>query len=78
MEALERLKPALTAGERTDYPPGTLVRGTSRFFFVENKLSWPRAAAYAEEYGGHLATCLNEGEQNWLASKVENAPSMRQ
>ena len=70
MEALERLKPALTAGERTDYPPGTLVRGTSRFFFVENKLSWPRAAASAEEYGGHLATCLNEGEQNWLASKT--------
>ncbi|NRB27339.1 MAG: protein kinase [Roseibacillus sp.] len=70
MEALERLKPALTTGERTEYPPGTLVRGTSRFFFVENKLSWPRAAAYAEEYGGHLATCLNEGEQNWLASKI--------
>ncbi len=70
LEALERLKPALAAGERTEYPPGTLVRGTSRFFFVDNKLSWPRAAASAEKYGGHLATCLNEGEQNWLASKI--------
>ncbi len=71
MEALERLKPTLISGEeRTEYPPGTLVRGTSRFFFVESKLSWQRAAAYAEEYGGHLATCLNEGEKKWLTSKI--------
>ena len=70
LEALERLQPALAAGERDEYPPGTLVRGTSRFFLVENKLSWQRASAFAETYGGHLATCLSEGEKNWLASKI--------
>ena len=71
MEALERLKPHLTSGEeRADFPPGTLVRGESHFFFLNKPLSWQRASAYAEEYGGHLATCLNEGEQNWLSSKI--------
>ena len=70
LEALERLRPALLAGKRDEYPPGTHVRGTSRFFLVESKLSWQRASSLAEEHGGHLATCLSEGEKNWLASKI--------
>ena len=71
LEALERLKPSLTSGEaRTEYPPNTLIRGTSRFFLIEQELSWQRASSYAEEYGGHLAVCLNEGEQKWLSSKI--------
>ena len=71
LEALERLKPSLTSGEaRTEYPPNTLIRGTSRFFLIEQQLSWQRASSYAEEYGGHLAVCLNEGEQKWLSSKI--------
>ena len=71
LEALERLKPSLTSGEaRTEYPPNTLIRGTSRFLLIEQELSWQRASSYAEEYGGHLAVCLNEGEQKWLSSKI--------
>ena len=71
LEALERLKPSLTTGEvRTEYPPNTLTRGNSRFFLIEQELSWQRASSYAEEYGGHLAVCLNEGEQKWLSSKI--------
>ena len=77
MEALERLKPHLTSGEeRTEFPPGTLVRGTSHFFLVNKPFSWQRASAYAEEYGGHLATCLNEGEQNWLSSKIPDSTTI--
>lgn len=72
LETLERLRVALAAGERDVYPPGTLVRGTSRFFLVETKLSWQRASTFAEEHGGHLATCLSEGEKKWLASKIPN------
>ena len=71
LEALERLKPSLTTGEaRTEYPPGTLIRGNSRFFLIKQELSWQRASSFAEDYGGHLAICLNEGEQKWLSSKV--------
>ena len=71
LEALERLKPSLTSGEaRTEFPPNTLIRGNSRFFLIEQELSWQRASSYAEEYGGHLAVCLNEGEQKWLSSKI--------
>lgn len=72
IEALARLKSTLNAGKREEqeFPPGTQVRGSSRFFFVETPLSWQQAAAFAEEHSGHLATCLNEGEQNWLASKI--------
>ena len=71
LEALERLKPSLTTGEaRTEYPPNTLTRGNSRFFLIEQELSWQRASSYAEEYGGHLAVCINEGEQKWLSSKI--------
>lgn len=71
LEILERFKPILIAeGERSEFPPDTLVRGQSRFFFVDTAMSWQNAAAFAEEHGGHLATCLNEGEQNWLASKI--------
>ena len=71
LEALERLKPSLTTGEaRTEYPPNTLTRGNSRFFLIAQELSWQRASSYAEEYGGHLAVCINEGEQKWLSSKI--------
>ena len=71
LEILQGLKSVLTSGEeRKEFPPGTEVRGPSRFYFVESPLSWQRAAALAEEFGGHLATCLSEGEQSWLASKI--------
>ena len=71
LEALERLKPSFVTGEaRTEYPPTTLVRGNSRFFLIEQALSWQQASSYAEDYGGHLAVCLNEGEQKWLSSKI--------
>jgi hypothetical protein len=72
LEVLARAKRALASGDREtgEFPPDTLVRGTSRFFLVETPLSWQRAAAFAEEHGGHLATCANETEQNWLSSKI--------
>ena len=77
LEVLARLKPDLASGEeRSEFPPGTLVRGTSHFFLVETPLSQQRAAAFAEEHGGHLATCLNEGEQNWLASKIPSGTTV--
>ncbi len=69
-EALARLKSQLAEGQREEFPPGTHVRGSNRFFFVDTPLSWQRAAASAEEHGGQLATCRNEGEQNWLSSKI--------
>ena len=77
MEALVRLKPSLNSGEpRTEYPPGTLIRGNSRFFLIKEELSWQRAASYAEDYGGHLAVCLNEGEQKWLSAKIPSSTTI--
>ncbi|MFP6866494.1 MAG: lectin-like protein, partial [Roseibacillus sp.] len=75
LDALARLKKSLLVLDKEsrdsqEFPPTTHVRGSSRFFFVETPLSWQRAAAYAEDHGGHLATCINEGEQNWLSSKT--------
>jgi serine/threonine protein kinase len=75
LDALARLKKSLLVLDKEsrdsqEFPPTTHVRGSSRFFFVETPLSWQRAAAYAEDHGGHLATCINEGEKNWLSSKT--------
>ena len=76
LEELARLRRQLSNGDRIVFPTGTLVRGSNRFFLVETPMSWQRAAAFAETHGGHLATCLNEGEKNWLSSKIPRKTSV--
>ncbi len=55
-EALERLRPALAAGERTELPPGATRHEDSAFFAVDQPMGWHETAAFAREHGGHLAT----------------------
>ena len=72
METLERLKSQLANSDRSEFPKGTEERGDNRFFFVDSPMNWQDAAAFAEEHGGHLATCPTEPDSNWLSSKIPN------
>jgi serine/threonine protein kinase len=76
LEVLARLRPALADGERTEFPPDTLERGSSRFFLVETPMTWAEAGTFAERHGGHLAMCPNESAADWLSSKIPNDTSI--
>jgi predicted Ser/Thr protein kinase len=67
MEALARLRADLRAGERGELPPGTSRRGDSDYFRVPEPMGWHRAAAFAEDHGGHLALAESESAVIWLS-----------
>ena len=67
LESLDRLRYALTNGERIEMPIGTKRKGGSDFFLVETKMAWHQAAAFAEQYGGHLALVGADEDVNWFA-----------
>ncbi|BCX47389.1 C-type lectin domain family member a isoform 1 precursor [Haloferula helveola] len=67
MESLERLQRDLSRGGRAEMPIGTVRHGESDFFLVPDEMSWHRAAAFAEEHGGHLAVIHSEDDTTWLS-----------
>ncbi|MGE9268245.1 MAG: protein kinase domain-containing protein, partial [Verrucomicrobiales bacterium] len=66
MESLARLKSRLQAGDFSELPVGTLKGEDDHFFFVDKELSWDQAAAFCEEYGGHLATIRTDTGSTYL------------
>jgi len=70
LEALTRLRSDLADGKFSKFPLGTLSRGGFRFFIVEKPMSWSNAAHFAQNHGGHLATCPDSSTSGWLASKL--------
>ena len=68
-EQLEELQSALLAGDRESFPEGTIQRGTSHYFFIEDELTWYQAIDFAERYGAHLAITPKKNDLGWLAKQ---------
>ncbi|MFC7337738.1 protein kinase [Haloferula chungangensis] len=69
-QSLIRLRAALTAGEFSELPIGTLTHGSSHYFFVPRAASWRQASLMARSFGGHLAILSDEVLRTWLASAI--------
>lgn len=69
-EQLKELQSALKAGERDRFPDGTKQRGSARYFFIEDPLTWYEAIEFAEQHGAHLAITPKESDLNWLAEAI--------
>ena len=77
-ESLSRLRSALASGSRSEMPAGTVKKGDSHYFIVEQAMSWAEAAQFAEEHGAHLADPgadlswlqaeLTKGRECWLGA----------
>jgi len=61
-QQLARTAAALAAQKAPIFPTGTRNIGGSRFLYIDKKLSWSQAKAFAEKSGGHLAVASNEAE----------------
>ena len=69
-EQLAELKSALAQGERNNFPDGTLQRGNSRYFFIDEALTWYQAIEFAENHGAHLASTPKESDLRWLSKEI--------
>ena len=69
-EQLEDLQSALKDGDRGRYPDGTEQRGSARYFFIPDAMTWHEAIEFAESYGGQLAVTPNESDLGWLAKAI--------
>ncbi|MGJ8725668.1 MAG: protein kinase domain-containing protein [Roseibacillus sp.] len=69
-EQLDELQSALQAGERDRFPEGSKQRGTARYFFINDALTWYEAIEFAESYGGHLAMAPKDSDLSWLAKEI--------
>lgn len=70
MESLERLRSSLASGRRTDMPVGTIQQGDVDYLLVTERMSWPDAARFAEDHGGHLAVPGAGADAAWLMAEV--------
>lgn len=68
--ALARLRNVLAKGQRTEFPPGTVKGRDSHYYFVEDKLSWPEARAFAEAHGAHLAVFPSVEQREWIRRQL--------
>ncbi len=69
-ESLKRLREDLASGSRIEMPVGSLQKGENHYFFVSKPMSWPDAAWFAEQHGGHLAIPNTTANLTWLAGDV--------
>lgn len=77
-ESLTRLCSALASGRRSEMPVGSVKKGDSHYFMVDQAMSWAEAAQFAEEHGAHLADPgkdlswlqaeLTKGRECWLGA----------
>ena len=70
MESLERLRSGLASGRRTEMPVGSARKGDADYFLVTERMTWPDAAIFAEDHGGHLAVPAAEADAEWLLAEV--------
>jgi hypothetical protein len=72
--SLARLRENLTTGSRVEMPKGSLHQGDSHYFLVKTPMTWPEAAAFAEQHGAHLAIPNVTADLGWLSKNLsENA-----
>ncbi len=65
-ESLARLRDALASGKRHEMPIGSIRRGPHDYFVVTQPMTWPDAAWFAEQHGGHLAIPSTTAPLSWL------------
>lgn len=75
-ESLARLRDALAAGDRTEMPGGSVHQGDNDYFLVAKPMSWPEAAAFSEQHGGHLAIPNPSADLTWLVANVSNSEAV--
>lgn len=75
-ESLARLKDALAAGQRDEMPVGSVQQGDSSYFLLTDPMSWPDAAYFAEQHGGHLAIPSAGADLMWLTAAVADKRSI--
>jgi serine/threonine protein kinase len=68
--SLERLRGNLSAGSRVEMPKGSLHQGDSHYFLVKDPMTWPEAAAFAEQHGAHLAIPNVTADLLWLSRNL--------
>lgn len=69
LEALKALRPALAAGARDAFPPGTEARAGSHFLLADQAMSWEAAKEFAEDHGAHLAVLASAADRKWFREK---------
>jgi serine/threonine protein kinase len=75
-ESLARLRDALASGDRTEMPGGSVHQGDNDYFLVAETMSWPEAAAFADQHGGHLAIPNPSADLTWLVANVSNSEAV--
>lgn len=65
-ESLARLRSALVSGKRDEMPIGSVRKGSHDYWVVSKPMSWPDAAWFAEQHGGHLAIPSTTAPLTWL------------
>lgn len=68
--ALNRLRSDLRSGKRTEFPPGTVKGRSSHYYLVEQRLTWPKARAFAEDHGAHLAVFPTGEQREWIRRQL--------
>ncbi len=69
--SLSRLKPALAAGERREFPNGAQRRTGSHFMFIPTAMTWHEAARFAAEHGAFLASPRADTDIHWLGGLID-------
>lgn len=68
--SLQRLRFSLADGERSEMPMGSMPKGDSSFFHVDQPMTWSEADRFANDFGAHLAIPGPEVDLVWLAGLV--------
>lgn len=68
--SLSDLQDSLRGGSRHRFPEGTVELGEIMIFLVNKPLNWREARKFAEEYGGHLATIVDESAKTTIVSHL--------
>lgn len=75
-QSLERLRSALVSGKREEMPVGSVRRDSSDYLLINQPLSWPDAANYAELHGAHLVIPSVGADLAWLAGTIAKQQSV--
>ena len=70
-DSLQRLKPALASGDRSELPPEAVRRNDSTFALWERTMTWREARAFAEDHGAHLAILKERKDRDWARDRFD-------
>jgi serine/threonine protein kinase len=73
-ESLARLKTALVAGSRSEYPAGAVERRGIHYLYIPTPMPWHEAAAFAEAHGGFLGSPKSDPDTRFFGDLLKDAP----